>query len=234
MYQINKINKLKVSDAVFEQLKQNILRQEQQPGSKLPSENELAEMFGVSRTSVRSAIQRLVSLGLVETRNGDGTYVKELNVSSFMDPIFSTINYKTKQVLEILEFRLAIEMLSCRLAAQYASFQQIEELHAIVENMQKEAKNNNPKQYSVEDMKFHRCVAEMSKNSLISMVIQSLSDFYLGHFVEMNDQIGLDFGVGYHVGIYEAIRDGDGDTAERMIKESITRSIEEVKKWEKE
>ncbi len=234
MYQINKINKLKISDAVFEQLKQNILRQEQTPGSKLPSENQLAEMFGVSRTSVRAAIQRLVSMGLVETRNGDGTYVREPNVGSFLDPLFSTINYEARQVLEILEFRLAIEILSCRLAAQHANRQQIEELRIIVENMQNQVRENNSKQYSVEDMKFHRCVSEMSGNSIIVKVVQGLSEFYLGHFVEMNDQIGLDFGVGYHVGIYEAIRDEDPDTAERLMRQSITRSIEEVKKWRKE
>lgn len=230
--QINKIDRLKVSDAVFEQLRQIILRQEQPPGSKLPSEKELTQMFGVSRTSVRSAIQRLVSLGMVETRNGDGTYVKKLGGNSFMDSIFSNFNYTAKQVLQILEFRMAIEMLSCRLAAQRASCRKIEELHTLVENMQKEIINNNPKQYSVEDMKFHCCIAEMSDNILISKVIQELFDFYFGHFIEMNDQIDLSFGFRYHVGIYEAIRDGDGDKAESLIKESISRSIGEVQKWE--
>lgn len=232
MFQISKINNVKVSDAVFDQLKQNILRQELAPGEKLPSESALAEMFGVSRATVRTALQRLATIGLAETRNGDGTYVRHQLESSYFDSFFEMMDLKSRQVLEILEFRLGVEMQSCRLAACRASQQQIEQLAQIVENMKRFSNDNDPRQYSTEDMKFHCCVAEMSHNAIIIMAMQFFSEYYLGHFIEMNIQIKTQFNLAHHVRIYEAIRDGDGAAAEKFIKESINRSIGEVSKWE--
>lgn len=231
MYTFQKINKPKVSDAVFEQLRQSIIQQDFPIGTKLPSEQALAASFGVSRTSVRAAIQRLATLGLLETRTGEGTYVREPSTGNLIDPLFKTFRFKPGQILEILEFRLAIEMLSCRLAAQRATAVQIEALGQIMTAMLQAVEANDQERYSLEDMQFHICLAEMSHNSLVSMVIENLSDFYLGHLVELNRQIDLSFNINYHTAIYEAVRRNDGESAAVSMKSMINRSMSEVKKW---
>ncbi|MCG6879667.1 MAG: winged helix-turn-helix domain-containing protein, partial [Deltaproteobacteria bacterium] len=77
MDEIQKITKNGVCDQVYKQLRENVLKGVWQPGHKIPSENRLVSLFGVSRASIRMALQRMITLGLLESKVGDGTYVKE-------------------------------------------------------------------------------------------------------------------------------------------------------------
>ncbi len=228
MNQFHRIDKVKVSEAVYDQLRQLIVRQEQEPGSKLPSEKKLSELFGVSRATVRSAIQRLAAEGMVETINGDGTYVRDIENTRVL---ISMDHIKSAQILEILEFRIAIDMLSADLAAQRATKTQLMKLHDIVETMRSCIETNDRQQYSIADMKFHVYLAEISGNSLVKATIETFSDYFFRHFIEMNDNIGLEFGFDHHWRIYQAIVDGDSETAQRLVKENINRSIYKVKTW---
>lgn len=234
MADFKKIEKHKVSDTVFEQLRHRLIQNQYPYGSKLPSEQALASQFGVSRTSVRAALQKLVMLGLLETKNGEGTFVKKPTAGKLIDPIFKSIQLRSEQIVEILEFRLAIEMLSCRLAAERATLQQINDLESIVNRMLTAIEQNDSEQYTLEDMRFHICVAQMAHNSLVLTVIENLSDFYLEHLREMNQHIHLTFGIDFHIAILEAIKNKDGQTSEKHIKESILHSMEEVQKWMKD
>ena len=83
----NKIVKVSLSDQVSEHLRQMISDNEFPVGSKLPSESELANMFGVSRLTVRMALQKLSAQGLTVTRPGDGTFVKKFNIAAYMDEV---------------------------------------------------------------------------------------------------------------------------------------------------
>lgn len=231
MLQVEPVKKQSISDVVFEQLRNNIVSQELAPGSKLPSEKKLSDLFGVSRTSIRAAIQRLASMGLVDTFNGDGTYVRHPDAANLINPIFNALTFQPDQILEILEFRLAIEMLGCRLAARNADEKMMTELDSIVENMQNAIKDNDAERYSIEDMRFHVCIARMSGNSLIEKVISNLSDFYMGHLLKLNQVNDLDFNISYHEGICQAIHDRNEDTAETLIKENLLRTIETVRRW---
>jgi len=75
---IRKIKRQSVSDQVFEQLKEQLLMNEWRRGEKLPSENELATSFDVSRVTVRHALQKLTALGLIETKLGEGSFVRDV------------------------------------------------------------------------------------------------------------------------------------------------------------
>lgn len=232
MKSFSKIDKKRISDTVFEQLRQNIISENLSSGTRLPSEQDLARQFGVSRTSIRAAIQRLGTLGLLETRNGEGTFIREPSVGSIIDPVFKSFHYKPEQILEILEFRMAVEMLSCRLAARRANSSEISHLGQIIDRMLLALEADDHHQYSIEDLQFHRFIAEISHNSLLLTVIENLSDFYLGHLIAMNRQINLTFGIEYHVSIFQAISRHDEEMAEQMIGESISRSMAEVKTWQ--
>ena len=74
------IKKVNVGQMVFDQMQELLIRGEWKPGDRLPSENELAEMFNVSRITIRQALQKLSVLGLVETRFGEGSVVKTFDV----------------------------------------------------------------------------------------------------------------------------------------------------------
>ena len=83
---ITAIEKKRVSDEVFEQMKNNIVSGEWAPGARIPGELELVELFQVSRVSVREAIHRLVGMGVLTIRRGEGTFVSEILPSDYFVP----------------------------------------------------------------------------------------------------------------------------------------------------
>jgi GntR family transcriptional repressor for pyruvate dehydrogenase complex len=80
--EIEKIKRVNIGDQVYEKLQKMIFDGNWKSGDKLPSENVLAESFGVSRMTIRQELQKLVAIGLVETRIGEGSYVKELSFAT--------------------------------------------------------------------------------------------------------------------------------------------------------
>ena len=82
---IKKIVRDGVSDQVYSQLKENVAQGVWQPGEKIPSENQLVSLFGVSRASIRMAIQKMITLGLLESKVGDGTYVRPPDPGAYVE-----------------------------------------------------------------------------------------------------------------------------------------------------
>ena len=108
--QIRTIKKNSISDQVLQQMQEMIERKEWQEGSRIPSEAQLTEMFGVSRISVRDAIKQLVGLGMLESKQGSGTYVRSSD-SNLPLSIRNLTVQKKQDLLELLEFRKAIEVI---------------------------------------------------------------------------------------------------------------------------
>lgn len=232
MLSIKRIQKQNVSEQVYEQLKDNIFRQYWLPGTKIPSENVLADMFEVSRVSVRAAIQKLIALGILESRNGEGTFVKKFSASIYLNSLVPMLVLEPRDIVELLEFRRGLEMLSCELAAERATQEEIIFLGNIMDRMNKSCTEGNIDQYSVDDFDFHLCIAKMSKNSVIENVLMMLKDPIFKHLEEMNKRFGLELGINYHRNVYEAIKNGDAKAASHFIELSIKRSISKMKEVE--
>ena len=98
------IRRNKVYEEVAKQIERLILKR-LQPGDKLPSERELAEMLGVSRSSIRDAIRSLELIGMVEPRQGAGTVVREISADALMNPLASMLTRQRELVSELLDFR---------------------------------------------------------------------------------------------------------------------------------
>ncbi|MED4131216.1 GntR family transcriptional regulator [Priestia megaterium] len=110
------IERKKVSSQVLDQLKKMIKEKTFPPESRLPSEHELSKMFGVSRAPIREALSVLSASGLIESRQGGGSYVKRVNLVGMLDPMtFEMV--EADQVLELIEMRIIIESQAASLAA---------------------------------------------------------------------------------------------------------------------
>ena len=114
---IKPIKKVRVGEQVFRQMKGLLISGEWRPGDKLPSETELAEQFGISRITVRQALQRLSALNLIETRLGEGSFVKTVEIDQPLDNLISIAYLGTKTQSQVLEFRTILEVASAGLAA---------------------------------------------------------------------------------------------------------------------
>ena len=122
---IKPIKRVNVGEQVFEQLKQMIIDGEWKQGDKLPSENALADMLGVSRITVRQALQKLGTLGLIETRLGEGSFVKVIDVSENMQALVPAVYLSGQETEQVFEFRQIIDVESVRLAVRRATEEDI-------------------------------------------------------------------------------------------------------------
>jgi len=178
---IKKIERNGVSDQVYHQLKDNVLNGTWRPGEKIPSENQLVTLFGVSRASIRMAIQRMVTLGLLESRVGDGTYVREFTPGVYINELVSLV-MKPEDQIEVMEFRKAIETEALRLAADRATDEDLRLLEEIYSRARKAFNDLDLETYFKEDMQFHMQIFKMSKNSIFMTTIQTLGDVLFPHF----------------------------------------------------
>src|SRR5712692_11633522 len=146
------IRRSKVYEEVAKQLERLILKK-LQPGDKLPAERELAEMFGVSRSSIRDAIRSLELVGLVEPRQGAGTVVREVSAASFINPLSNALVHKRQLVSELLDFRKMLEPPLATRAATHASAEEISEMEEILQRQ--EEKQGQGEAAIAEDAEVH-------------------------------------------------------------------------------
>jgi len=167
------IRKNKVYEEVARQIERLIL-QKLQPGDKLPSERELAEMLQVSRSSIRDAIRSLELTGLVEPRQGAGTIVRELSAESLVNPFANALKHRQELVGELLDFRKMLEPPLAARAATHASPDEISEMEEILHRQ--EATISHGEVAIAEDAEFHYSIALASGNSVVLKVLDILMD----------------------------------------------------------
>jgi GntR family transcriptional repressor for pyruvate dehydrogenase complex len=136
-----KIKQPKLADVIENRLETMILEGHLELGEKLPAERELAKQFDVSRPSLREAIQRLESKGLLARRQGGGTYVRQELREKFTDPLFELLNRHPESQYDLLEFRHALEGFSAYYAALRGTaddFDKISKCFSAIEKAQQE------------------------------------------------------------------------------------------------
>lgn len=215
----------KVSTQIAEQIRTSVLAGEFNPGEKLPPERELAEMFGVSRPSVREALNILASSGLVETYQGGGTVVRSLVDSSSTMPLSELIRIDGDRALDVIEVRKGMESWTAWYAAMRALPEDIRRLEVVVEGM---AKNLEQLKHSEDfDAHFHMLVARSTHNVVWSHMMQSIfdamqefqRDVWRAVYLTSDDQKLL---FNHHLKVYEMIRDRNPEGAREAMLEHLT------------
>ena len=167
------VRRNKVYEEVAKQIERLIL-EKLQPGDKLPSERELAEMLQVSRSSIRDAIRSLELTGLVEPRQGAGTIVRELSAQSLVNPFANALKRRQELVSELLDFRKMLEPPLAARAATHASPDEISEMEEILQRQ--EGTLSHGEASIAEDAEFHYSIALASGNSVVLKVLDILMD----------------------------------------------------------
>jgi GntR family transcriptional repressor for pyruvate dehydrogenase complex len=167
------VRKNKLFEEVATQL-ERLIHEQLKPGDRLPAERELAQMFQVSRSSIRDAVRRLESVGLVEPRQGAGTIVREVSSSSVVSPLASVLRHKRKLVGELLEVRQMIEPALAARAATHSSPEAIVQMQDI---LRRQGEKVGRGELTVEeDAEFHYAIATAADNSVILKVLDVLMD----------------------------------------------------------
>jgi GntR family transcriptional repressor for pyruvate dehydrogenase complex len=172
--EIEAVHKTKVYKTVSEQIQRMIRDGLIKAGDWLPPERELAEMFNVSRTSLRDAIRNLELLGLVEPRHGEGTVVRDPSAESLVNPLAVLIANQRDLLSDLLEFRRMIEPTLAARAAEHASAEEIAHMEVIL-GRQKERVDLGELAIE-EDSEFHYAIAQAARNGVVLKVLDVFMD----------------------------------------------------------
>ncbi len=206
MYHFEKMNKKLLGPQVEEELMKYILHEPVEVGKKIPNEFELAEKFGVGRSTIREAVKGLVTRGILEVRRGDGTYVISTTTSD-VDPLGLTrLGDRYKLALELLDVRMMLEpdiaAMACRNITQEEK-EKLEKLCNEVEQLYLSGQNHAGK-----DVEFHTHIAKCSGNRVVEVLIPIINTAVLT-FVNLTQRQLMKETLETHRAITESIKKGD-------------------------
>jgi len=205
-------------------------------GDRLPTEHELSERLGVSRTVVREAVKVLVATGLVYTRRGSGLYVANKDSSFAMTMLDSLTPADPTQVVSLYEFRLTLEPPAARLAAERITPHELRELREVVSLNRRSAETQQRQQWSESDAAFHRVVAGATHNPFLASTIAATTraQGWVYDIAAGRTQALLLSYAEQHEAILEAIQEGEPEAAAQAMQThlewALTHSKQEVRR----
>ncbi|MDL2301184.1 FadR family transcriptional regulator [Lachnospiraceae bacterium OttesenSCG-928-D06] len=206
---MNKLTNLKsklLVEQIEEQIHKYILKEEISIGGKMPNEFQMAEMFGVGRSTIREAVKSLVSKGILEIRRGAGTYVIGTTPTA-EDPLgLSGIEDKLSLALDLVDVRMMLEPNIAELAARNATKAQIEELERVCTEV--EDRIERGESYIQADIRLHTLIAEASGNKVMEQLIPII-DTAVMMFVNVTHKKLTKETITTHRAVVKAIAAGD-------------------------
>jgi GntR family transcriptional regulator, transcriptional repressor for pyruvate dehydrogenase complex len=172
--EVRQVRKTKIYHEIVEQIRDLISAGRINPGDRLPPERELAELFHASRNSVRDAIRVLGQMGLIESRQGDGTYVRSVSADALAEPLALMLLQSQTQMRELWEVRRILEPAIAELAAARITDDELEELAAILDAQRRKVEVGAiPLE---EDTAFHNLIAQAARNTVVLRTLDTLVD----------------------------------------------------------
>lgn len=209
-----------LSDDLAQRIKQLIQSGGYPVGARLPTILEMARRFGVGHPTLREALRKLETLGVVTIRHGSGVYVgKDQNSLLLSNPIFDG-DVSKKLLVDLIEARIPIELTSARLAAGHASDDQFAEMARLLATAADHLDDDAV--LSATNMSFHMQIAAASGNTVLRQVLEVLASLF-----QREQRLILDiYGSrrqdhGEHVQIFEALRQHDEASAVERMKDHL-------------
>jgi len=219
----------KLSDKVAEMMLETILSRRLQAGERLPSERELGEQFGVSRTVVREAVRALAAKGVIEVRSGSGLRVASVGPAAVNESMSLYLRGSQFDFEKVHEVRSMLEVHIAGLAAERASDEDVTALAAVQTEM--ETAIGDADEAAVHDLEFHRVIARATHNELYLVLMDSIGRSHID--IRRSNLGGGRSGpstVKQHRAILAAIRDRDPVRA----RAAMTAHLEQVARvWRK-
>jgi GntR family transcriptional regulator, transcriptional repressor for pyruvate dehydrogenase complex len=223
----------RVSEKVVNQLKRAIGDGIFRVGDRLPSERDLAEQMGVSRPSIREAIQQLELQGIVDTIHGGGSIVRNLTEQEIRKPIEIVLGDDRQRVLELTEVRAFMETWAAKQAAKHRTDDELERIRTYLEEMEHDFEKGEIR--AELDFKFHAEIAAAAHNTIFSHLMNNIYEL-IGYsirvhreqvFTTREDQQTIFHS---HLKVFKAIKNRDPDAAEAAMNQHLLFVVSEFKK----
>ena len=214
----------KLYEDVAERMIERIHAGELHPGDRLPSERALTEEYGVSRTVIREALRSLEMMGCVESRVGEGTFIKAPELSNIVNPFSMVVQNNLKMGSELIEARLILETEVVALAARRRTQAQIDALEATITEMREDIESGG---MGVEaDEHFHRILSEAAGNEALRTMLSMCADMLSRTRPITQSVKGVpEMTLRDHAAILEAVRMQEEHTAKRLMRNHLNRAL---------
>ncbi len=185
---------------------------------------ELCEELNVSRVAVRQASEQLVAIGLLKKIQGAGTFVRNMDESGYISSIMPMLLVNEKDMLSILEFRIAFESGNVKMFMKHCDQKDLEQLEFYLEEMQKNI--DDIEKFHWADFKFHETIAKGTKNPFVAKISEIMFEVLESHQAVLYQRVGPGIGLDYHQDILKAIKKGDQELASFLMQRHVEYTVE--------
>jgi GntR family transcriptional repressor for pyruvate dehydrogenase complex len=218
------IRRDRLHEQVAGKIQELIIGESLRPGDKLPSERDLAERLGVSRTVIREAVRVLSAQGLVEAKAGSGTYVRELSPNDAAAPIelFLNLRQVPDRYKNLSEVRRTLEVDIAGLAAERATDEDITAMEAAVEGIT--AQVGDAERFTQYDLAFHEALAAATHNELYSVLLTPITDLLLEFRLtayRYDAQSSIEGALTFHRRILDRAKARDAEGARQAMRDHL-------------
>lgn len=184
----------------------------------MPTEQELAEQFGVGRTTIREALKYLSAVGLIY-REKQATFIKEVSDKYMLESLDNLIKFRNISLSQVFEARTALELALVGMAADRCSPEELGEIISVHNNLNKDSSLDNIIESNIE---FHLAIARASKNIILIELLVSMVELLRQTQKQIISQPGVVDGmIRDHAGIINAITDKDPNDAREAMKKHL-------------
>lgn len=217
-----KVTAEKLAQSVSKQIELLILRGILRPGERLPAERDLAERMGVSRPSLREALEALEEKGLVVSRPGSGVFIAEVLGSAFSTALIELFASHDEAVYDYLDFRRDLEGLAAERAARRGSDTDLAVIATIFGKMEAAHQKRNPTDEAALDAQFHMAIIEASHNVVMLHMMRSMFDLlrqgvFYNRMMMFKNRMTRDMLLDQHRAINTAIQARDAAAARAAV-----------------
>ncbi|MBL8157075.1 MAG: FadR family transcriptional regulator [Anaerolineae bacterium] len=213
-----KVEQKPLSEVIAEQIEEAIVKRAFAVGVQLPSEQQVADQFGVSRNVVREAFKVLKERGLITIQNGSGAYVAEPSTEHARSALgrYLRMTGSPDTLTHLFATRRLLEGENARLAAQFATSDDLAALEDCLRRMREHA--GSIEKWSSADLDFHVSIARATQNPFYVILLEPLVGYLYDVIATPYNLPGaIEHGLESHLAIYEAIRARDPEGAYRAI-----------------
>jgi GntR family transcriptional repressor for pyruvate dehydrogenase complex len=225
------IRKSSAPQMVAEQIVGKITSGDLSPGSRLPSQRDLAQLLGVGRSSVREAINALVVMGYLEPMQGKGTFIKTVLPDGDQRLEKLNVAFTAGSIFDLMEARELLECRSAFLAAERADTRQIRALRTVIKNVAA-----TDREYAIfldADIGFHAAVADAAGNVVLCELTKLVLEKVVAHHSKLKtarlSPAYREVSIRTATRVVAAIEDGDGEAAARWMARHLGAIRDELK-----
>ena len=215
-------------EAIAHALIQYIAKNNLRAGDQLPSERNLVSMTGASRLPLREALALMRGLGIIESRQGKGAFVKQLDLASLFGMLSPLLKTQSDiDVRHLFEARLSLESSIAELAAEHRSDEQLQTLDRILAHMRSSVKDRAA--FMQHDTEFHRELARAAANPVFVVFMASIMDLLAEMQTLYRDRVAFrNLAVREHETLLNAIREHDAAGARQAVEKHLHNAMERL------